>query len=81
MLNHEIFTNHKSCSEVGRRAILLLHLDLQIFSKFHFTDRTKFNEEQLCPIYHILLEMYFEIGHGKEKMENKLYQYALEVTN
>ena len=69
MLNHEIFTNHQSCSEVGRRIILLLHLDLQIFSKFHFTDRT------------ILVGMFLGIGNGKEKMENKLYQYALEVTN
>ena len=68
MLNHEIFTNHQSCSEVGRRIILLLHLE--ILSKFHFS-----------PIYHILVGIFFEIGHGKEKMENKLYQYALEVTN
>ena len=75
MLNHEIFTNHQSCSEVGRRIILLLHLDLQIFSKFHFTDRTKLSDISYFG------RNFFGIGHGKEKMENKLYQYALEVTN
>ena len=74
MLNHEIFTNHKSCFEVGRRAILFLHLDLQIFSKFHFTDRTKFRGTRYDGNF-------FAIGHGKEIVENKLYQYALEVTN
>ena len=76
MLNHEIFTNHKSCSEVGRRAILFLHLDLQIFSKFDSTDLTKFRE-----IRYILVGIFFAIGHGKDKMKNKLYQYAMEVTN
>ena len=78
MLNHEIFTNHKSCSEVGRRAILFVHLILQIFSIFYFTDFTKFRDS---PIYHILVEIIFAIGHGKEKIKNKLYPYALEVTN
>ena len=44
VLNPKIFTNHRSCSEVGRRAILFLHLDVQLFSKFYFTDLTQFRE-------------------------------------